>query len=131
LGSLEGASLDRDEKAVLAPDAGRPDNRKLKVLLGALTSLRDRRGKPNSFDEQVDPSLTLGRMLQQLQNKFSRPGDKPPFHLRFNVDTRALEAEGVTRPPEELGLLIDKYKIPAEKNMSLAVYLQKILNRVE
>src|SRR5205085_6892875 len=68
-------------------------------------------------------------MLQALQDKFSRPADG--FFLTFELDKKAFEAEGATKPPEELGLGIEKSKIPAEKNISLSTYLQRILNRVE
>ncbi|MBI1917766.1 MAG: hypothetical protein HYS12_23985 [Planctomycetes bacterium] len=124
----------RSVKAAPAPAVGKHNgnNRQFKTLLDVLTIPRDARGNPTEFDEQGDPSLTLGRMFSALESKFSRPGDNPPFYLRFDLDTKAFEAEGVKKkPPEELGLGIEKAKIPAEKNISLLGYLRKILQRVE
>src|SRR5262249_53238149 len=78
-----------------------PDNRNLKTLLRVLNSLHDARGDPISFAEQGDSSLTLGAMLKKLEDRFSRPRDKPPFSLHFELDNRAFEAEGVNKPPDE------------------------------
>src|SRR5262249_10644196 len=106
-------------------------NRNLKTLLRVLNTLRDTRGNPISFAEQGDPSLTLGAMLKKLEDQFSRPHDNPPFNLRFEYDKRAFEAEGVNKPPEEVGLGLEKAKIQAERNISLATHLQRILKRVQ
>jgi len=121
----------RRVKAQPGPGGGvRAGNGNLKTLLDTLSIPRDAKGNPISFDEQGDPSLTLGLMLKALQDKFSRPGDNPPFYLQFEVDKKAFEAERVKIDPETLGLGTDKAKIPAEKNISLAMYLRKILERV-
>src|SRR5262249_5574240 len=100
-------------------------------LLDTLSIPRDPKGNPTSFDEQGDPSLNLALMLRGLQDKFSRPGDNPPFYLNFEWDKKAMEAEGVTKPPEEISLGTDKDKMPAEKNVSLSTYLQKIFSRLD
>src|SRR5262249_38125715 len=92
------------------PFGASPRNRNLKTLLDTLSIPRDARGNSTEFSEQGDPSLTLGRILQALQDKFSRPGDNPPFYLNFELDKKAFEAEGVNKPPEELGLGIEKAK---------------------
>jgi hypothetical protein len=116
----------RDEKAAPAPEGGKTNgNRNLKALLDTL-----RRPRP-SYDEQVDPSLTFGRMLQALQDMVNRPENNLPFYFIFDLDKKAFEAEGANKPAEELGLGIEKSKISAEKNISLSAYLQKILYRVE
>jgi hypothetical protein len=118
-------------KATPAPEAGRSGNRNLKGLLDVLCNQRDAKGNPNKFEKQSDLTLTLGTMLRKLKDRFSRPGDSPSFHLRFEVDNKAFEAEGVNKDPEGLGLGIDKATIPEETNISLATYLQNVLNRVE
>src|SRR5207302_8658422 len=66
-------------------------------------------------------SLTLGVMLQALQDKFSRPTDNPPFYLHFDLDadTKVLNAKGVNVPLEDLGLGIEMRKLPAERNITL------------
>jgi len=103
----------------------------LKALLDTLRSLRDTKGNLLSFDEQGDPSLTLGMMLKHLGDKFSRPDANPPFYLIFELDRKAFVAEGIINDPASLGLGIDKARIPAERNISLLVYLRKVLDRVE
>src|SRR5262249_60176663 len=91
----------------------------------------DGKGNPASFEEQGDPSLTLGLTLKNLQDKFSRPDANPPFYLIFDLDRKAFQAEGIDKDPESLGLGIDKAKLPPEKNISLTIYLRKILDRVD
>src|SRR5262245_50766987 len=70
-------------------------------------------------------------MLKTLEDRFSRPGDNPPFYLQFDLDWKAFQDEGVKVDPGTLGLGVDKAKIPAEKNITLAAYLRKIFRRVE
>ena len=83
-----------------------------------------------TFEEQpADPQTKLGNMLNMLSQKFSRPNDKPPFHLTFEIDSRAFEAEGI-KESHEVAIVADAPLLRAV-NITLGQYLNRILERVD
>jgi hypothetical protein len=90
---------------------------KLRQLLAELHRLREK------FKEIDDPALTLQGFLDILSKQFSRPRANPPFHLRFEIDVPAFEAEQFKVLEQGVG----EKKIPEAHNVTLASYLRRIL----
>jgi hypothetical protein len=84
--------------------------------------------EPQEFKEVDDPSLTLGQMLDQLSAKLSRPREKPPFFLQFNVNGRALKAAGLELD-KFLNTPVAEKRIPKLVNWSGTSYLRLLLDR--
>ena len=98
-------------------------SRNLKLLLDILNTPQS-----DAFLKDVDdPALTLGQMLNAQSIKFSRPGDNPPFYLTFEVNQAAFAAEGQAEP---LNIAIAEKKIAGARNISLASFLRRILERI-
>ena len=111
-------------KTQAANDAPRTDLRPQARRVQALLALP----QPDAFIKDVDdPALTLGQLLTALSIKFSRPGEKPPFYLTFEVNQAAFAAEGQN---ESLNIAVAEKVLRGARNISLASYLRRMLDRV-
>jgi RNA polymerase sigma factor (sigma-70 family) len=87
---------------------------------------------PQDWEEIPDPTFTLGNMLNSLSDKFSRPGDNPPFFLTFDINWEAFVAAGLKDPSMVLATPIaEKRILPKQVNVSLGERLKKILEPLQ
>jgi hypothetical protein len=108
----------------LAPAADDPADRTNSDTL--LTFLR----APNVTIPEVpaDWATSFVDVLKGISDKFSRPGDNPPFFLRFRVNVPAFKADGV-KDFVKLSPVAER-PFPKVENVTMSWYLGQWLERI-
>jgi hypothetical protein len=87
--------------------------------------------KQAKFEEiPADPLTKFQNILNVISNKFSRPNENPPFFLTFEINLQAFKDAGFSEEKVTEYAPVAQRPLPEMRNVSLGVFVHKILDRV-